>query len=77
MPSVLERWPRRCLKLQYILACVFIHKCFQLYCGNCIDVFLYLDVCAVCEELSAVEIEFCEGRQAQLPVSQMISLNGI
>ena len=38
---------------------------------------VYLDVCAPSEELSAVEIEFSEARQAQLPVSQMISLNGI
>ena len=30
-----------------------------------------------CEELSYMEIEFSEARQAQLPVSQMISLNGI
>ena len=35
-----------------------------------------LDVCAASEELSAVEIEFSEARQAQLPASQMISLNG-
>ena len=39
--------------------------------------FVCLDVCAASEELSAVEIEFCEARQAQLPASQMISLNGI
>ena len=46
---------------------------------NCICVFgfVYLAVCAPSEKLSAVEIEFSEHGQAQLPVSQMISLNGI
>lgn len=43
---------------------------------------MYLDLyssdgSAPSEELSALEIEFSEGRQPQLPVSQMISLNGI
>ena len=42
-----------------------------------LDLYIWLCVCAPSEKLSAVEIEFSEHGQAQLPVSQMISLNGI
>ena len=64
---------------QYISACVFVFEYFHSYFVNCICVFgfVYLAVCAPSEKLSAVEIEFSEHGQAQLPVSQMISLNGI
>ena len=64
---------------QYIFACVFVFEYFHFYIANYIFAFgfVYLDVCAPSEKLSAVEIEFSEHGQAQLPVSQMISLNGI
>ena len=62
----------------YICLCI-LFEYFHFYIANCICVFgfVYLDVCAPSEKLSAVEIEFSEHGQAQLPVSQMISLNGI